>query len=265
MGELARVIVRLSTGNQVKDAQKCITYTELYVKLAGLKDMMLTQMISLSPSSLQNDINGLMAHRQNIGEATKVLLQPFYTIDFGSKILPYFDPDISVITDSFATAVLDLGKYDRSIAGYYCLIYSNGQDLVWSTHIAQLKLSGRPYTTLAKGSIHSSILSNNQDCYWKLVPHGNHMFSIVNMKGGDRKDARCGWMLSWDRVDSKAYVNIDKEDPNLWEINGNDEWKRYVLLLYSFIIIVIIIIINIIIINMMIILIIYLAKIVIMT
>ncbi|KAK3697225.1 hypothetical protein QZH41_001301 [Actinostola sp. cb2023] len=225
MGELARVIVRLSTGNQVKDAQKCITYTELYVKLAGLKDMMLTQMISLSPSSLQNDINGLMAHRQNIGEATKVLLQPFYTIDFGSKILPYFDPDISVITDSFAIAVLGLGKYDRSMAGYYCLASYHGnsrpKDLVWSRHIEQLRLhDGIPYT--------KTTTMNNRNCYWKLVPHGNHTFSIVNKKDCDRKDARCGWMLSWDRVDSKGYVNIDKDDPNLWEIDGNDELKRYV-------------------------------------
>ncbi|KAK3697231.1 hypothetical protein QZH41_010126, partial [Actinostola sp. cb2023] len=220
MGELARVIDKLLTDNQVKDAQKCIKYTELYVQLAGLKDLMLTQMISLTPSSLKNDINGVMAHRQNLREATQILLQPLFTLDFSSKILPYFDPDISVITDSFATAVLDLGKYDRSMAGYYCLEshYPN-MEFVWSMTIPQLRLrNSGPYTTLFTKR-------NHKNCYWKLVPHGNHTFSIVNKKGCDRKDARCGWLLSWYEHGSKGYVNIDNEVPMLWEINGN-EWKR---------------------------------------
>jgi len=219
MGELAAVIVRLLSKNKAKDAPKCIKYTELYIQLAGLKDMMLTQMISLSPSSLRNDINGLMGHRQNLREATRVLLQPFYTIDFSSKILPYFDPDISVVTEAYATALLNLGKYDRAMAGYYCLYGMPLGDLVWSRHIEQLRLhDGIPYTKTAT--------MNNKNCYWKLVPHGRHIYSIVNKKGCARKDARCGWQLSWDRVGSKGYVNIDKEDPQLWEINGN-KWKRY--------------------------------------
>ncbi|KAK3753820.1 hypothetical protein QZH41_005377 [Actinostola sp. cb2023] len=221
MGELATVIDRLLRENQKSDAKKCIKYCELYAQLAGLKDMMLTQMISMSSPAMQNDINGLMGYKQAFREGTRLLLEPLYTTDFGQKIMPYFDPDLSVITDSYATAVLNLGTYDRSMAGYYCLEgpSSNGMaDLVWTTD--NFLIRGKPFTKY--------VAKSNSNCYWKLVPHGSNIFSIVNKKDCDSNDRRCGWMLSWDSAgNDRAYINIDESDPVLWEINGHD-WRRCV-------------------------------------
>jgi len=225
MGELATVIDRLFRGNRVSDAKKCIKYCELYAQLAGLKDMMLTQMISLfSPANFQNDMNRLRAYKQTIHQATKLLLKPLYTIDFGQKIMPYFDPDVSVITDLYATAVLNLGTYDRSVAGYYCL-ESYYQNLVWSLPRSIMKgRYDKIFTELKTRS--------NSNCYWKLVPHGSNIFSIVNKKDCNRNDRRCGWMLSWDSAgNNKGYVNIDESDPVLWEIDGSN-WRRCARLKY---------------------------------
>ena len=226
MGELATVIDRLFRGNRVSDAKKCIKYCELYAQLAGLKDMMLTQMISLfSPANFQNDMNRLRAYKQTIHQATKLLLKPLYTIDFGQKIMPYFDPDVSVITDLYATTVLNLGTYDRSMAGYYCLEGYGNFDLVWSLPLDIMKATyDKPFIDLK--------VKSNSNCYWKLVPHGSNIFSIVNKKDCDSNDRRCGWMLSWDSAgNNKGYVNIDALDPVLWEIDGSN-WRRCARLKY---------------------------------
>ncbi|KXJ13422.1 hypothetical protein AC249_AIPGENE19225 [Exaiptasia diaphana] len=145
------------------------------------------------------------------------VLEPLFTSNFGQKILPYFDPDISVITDSYATSVLDLGKYDRSRAGMYCLmtqVKDKLEDLVWSTRDDNFHVNGKPYTTLAA--------ENDNNCYWKLVPHGNHLFSIVNKKGCDATPPAkwCGSLLSFDIIDDTGIVNIEPTDGVMWEIHG---------------------------------------------
>lgn len=99
-----------------------MTFCELYAQLAGLKDMIITQLITMSTDVMTSDTLGLLSYQENFREATKLLLEPLYKSSFGSKILPYFDPDISVATDSYALAVLNIKSYDRSRAGMYCLM-----------------------------------------------------------------------------------------------------------------------------------------------
>ncbi|XP_028515247.1 uncharacterized protein LOC114575164 [Exaiptasia diaphana] len=218
IGELTTVIEKMFKNSKPSEALKCIKYCELFAQLAGLKDMILTQMISLAGNEMENDVNGLMSYQRDFRDAARVLLEPLFTTNFGQKVLPYFDPDISVITDSYATSLLDLGKYDRSRAGMHCIVTpvnSGGKkNLVWSTDSDFLQVNGKPYTDLAD--------DNDENCYWKLVPHGNHLYSIVNKKGCDETPLGewCGSILSFDVIDDTGIVDIEPTDGVMWEIHG---------------------------------------------
>lgn len=222
IGELTTVIKRMFKTSKASDAHKCIKYCELFAQIAGLKEMLLTQLIALHGDKLRNSVSMLMSYLIDFREAAKVLLKPLFKADFGQKILPYFDPDISVVTDTYATAVLDLGKYDRSRAGMYCLttpFHNQALDLVWSTAKSRFHVNGKPYATTAANS--------DNNCYWKLVPHGNNLFSIVNKKGCDATPpaAWCGSLLSFDIVDDRGRVDLEATGGIMWEILGN-EWTR---------------------------------------
>lgn len=94
---------------------------------------------------------------------------------------------------------------------------SQSKDLVWSTQHESYFVNGKPYTTLAT--------RNNDNCYWKVVPHGNNLFSIVNKKGCDNNADHCGSILSFDVDGDNAWVNLESSDGLMWEIHGT-EWKR---------------------------------------
>lgn len=221
MGILATVIDRLFKGNKEEDAKKCLKYCELYAMLAALRDMILTQMISMTSPKLKNDQNGVLNVRRDFRIGVKVLFKPLFTVDFDSKIMPFFDPDASPATFAYATKVLKLGNFDRSKAGVFCIeskFYGMalGADFIWSTEKRYKEEKyDKPYTT--------SVTPHSKDnCYWKLVPRGGDIFSIFNTRGCDSNDEYCNWMLSWDSEN----VNIDESDPVLWEIKGDGQWKR---------------------------------------
>jgi len=79
-------------------------------------------------------------------------------------------------------------------------------------------VNGKPYLTLAT--------QNNQNCYWKIVPHGNSLFSIVYKKGCDENDQSgyCGSILSFDVIDGRAFANMKATNGNMWQI-ADSEWK----------------------------------------
>ncbi|XP_028514334.1 uncharacterized protein LOC114574878 [Exaiptasia diaphana] len=220
MGELASVILKMFKDNKVSDAKKCIKYCELYATLTSIRDMILTQFISMSSNvkNVQNDVNGLIGYRQNFRDGTKALFEKLYTVDYFSNIMPYFDPDDSTVTDTYSTVMLNLGKYDRSLSGQYCLQYEGNKDFEWQRKEGWFELTDeRPYTTVRSST-------NNLNCFWKLIPHGKSTYSIVNKYKCDKKYDYCDAMLSWDSDDNKAYVGLDYKDPVLWEIAGND-WR----------------------------------------
>ncbi|XP_028518947.1 uncharacterized protein LOC110252195, partial [Exaiptasia diaphana] len=221
MGELASEVRKMFSNNKVADARKAIRYCEMYAQLAVYRDIILTQYIAMIPTTAtwQNHINGVISDRALFRRLAGALLGKLYAVDYDSAIIPYFDPDISVITDTFSTKILNLGKYDRSMAGLHCLMTpgrSGLEYLDWERDDAKFKTGGNPYTTIVR--------PNNNICYWKLVPHAGHTYSIVNKYKCNTKYDYCGSMLSWTTVGDKAYVDIASDDPVLWEIRGYD-WK----------------------------------------
>ena len=153
MGELSGRIEALLKKNTVSDADKCLKYCELYAQLAALKDMMLTQIIGIS-DPMSNDRNGVLAYQIAFRRGIKHLFESLYTVNYGQKITPFFDPDSSVITDAFSTTLLNLGNYDRSVFGLYCIEnLRESKDLVWSTLLSDSYFSRKPYLVLTTTAI----------------------------------------------------------------------------------------------------------------
>ncbi|XP_028515342.1 uncharacterized protein LOC114575187 [Exaiptasia diaphana] len=222
IGKIAYLIEKLFRNNKVGIARKAIRYCEMYAEVAFYRDIILTQFISMIPRNNKNvrkHLNGMIADREVFRRMTRAVLAKLYVLDYDSRIIPYFDPDVNVITDTFSTKILNLGNdYDRSMAGMHCLMTQGRgglKDLDWKRAEKSFKPAGNPYTTL--------VPHNNLNCYWKLVPHAGNTYSIINKFRCGNYDY-CGAMLSWSVVDGQAYVDITRGDPVLWEIGGN-EWK----------------------------------------
>lgn len=57
----------------------------------------------------QNDLSGLYKQLDSLREMAKQLFQKLYTVHYANNILSYFDPDVSITTDTYSK-MLDLGK-----------------------------------------------------------------------------------------------------------------------------------------------------------
>ncbi|XP_028518948.1 uncharacterized protein LOC114576464 [Exaiptasia diaphana] len=219
MGELVSEIRDMFRKNS--DARKAIRYCEMYAQLALYRDIILTQFIGMLPltKDLESHLDGYTSDRDTFRSMSRAVLGKLYEVNFDNAIIPYFDPEVSVITDALSTKLLNLGKYDRSMAGLHCLMTPGTtglEDLDWQRGDKKFKPAGNPYTT--------SVRQDNSRCYWKLIPHPGHTYTILNMYECKRKWDYCGSMLSWTTVDGNAYVDLDSGDPVLWEIQGSD-WK----------------------------------------
>ena len=173
------------------------------------------QTAALLPDSHGNIRAGVIGVLNSLREAQASLFGFLYQADLANKIMPYFDPDISAVTDTYLKQVLKLklSNYDASISGNYCLTPGRGtQSMTYSSSNKRFA-KDRPYATLGTGN----------NCFWKIIPHGNWLYSIVN-RYNCPKDRNCGALLSFDDIgNGKARVTIDHEDPVLWEIVGTHQ------------------------------------------
>ena len=210
MSKLSTIIRRLINNNDVKEAKKCLKYIELYTSIATIKDMTLQQFATLLPDSHENIRFGIYAVQKSLRDGQASLFGFLYQADLANKIMPYFDPDISAVTDTYLKQILKLklSNYDASISGNYCLTPGRGtQSMTYSSSNKRFA-KDRPYATLGTGN----------NCFWKIIPHGNWLYSIVN-RYNCPKDRNCGALLSFDDIgNGKARVTIDHEDPVLWEM-----------------------------------------------
>ena len=130
--------------------------------------------------------------------------------------MPYYDPDMSPVTDTYLKQVLKLvlPNYGyNGVIGTHCFFLADHRKFMTFSSENKDYAEHHPYATL--GTVNS--------CFWKVIPHGNWLYSIVNRRGCP-EDQNCGALLSFDGIeDGKARVTIDHEDPVLWEITGTDQ------------------------------------------
>ena len=212
MGTLKSEIERLLRANKRNEAEKTLRYIELYAKVAVLKDVILQEVATLLPDELQPIRKSMFSTQKWLRDRQKELIQFLRAGRFDKShnkmAVNYFDPDVNPVTDAYMTAVLKIPDYDRSMAGIWCLtpvIY--GKRELPITWLRVLRTS-RPYITL-----------KNEGCFWKLIPHGNYLYTVVNTYRGPEYDYY-GQYLSFDRSSGCLTVN---EDADLWEIYGVDQ------------------------------------------
>ena len=68
-----------------------------------------------------------------------------------------------------------------------------------------------------RGGDRGADLVTGGNFYWKLVPHGNNLFSIVNRYECPNNDL-CDALLTWTKHGGTYFVTIEHADPALWEI-----------------------------------------------
>ena len=220
MGTLSSEIERLLNANEKKDVKKTLKYIELYTTMAVLKDVILQEIATLLPEELERNRQAILAAQDFLRSQQRRLLGFLRAGRVGKLALNYFDPDVNRVTDAYLTALLKCPDYDRSMAGKWCITPSiRGKrplPIKWSKeHGYYLVQDGHPYITLG-----------NQGCFWKLIPHGHNLYTIVNTYGGPRHD-HYGQYLSFDIQNDPYNQATVESDANLWEITGNNQ-RRYV-------------------------------------
>ena len=209
MGTLASEIERLLRANKRNEAKKTLRYIELYAKMAVLKDVIIQEVATLLPDELEPNRQALFAAQIGLRDQQKNLIQFLRAGRFDKShnkmAVNYFDPDVNPVTDAYMTAVLKIPDYDRSMAGIWCLTPAiKGERELPITWLRPFG-SGRPYIT-----------TKNEGCFWRLIPHGNYLYTVVNTYKGPEY-AYYNQFLSFDRSSGCLTVN---EDADLWEIYG---------------------------------------------
>jgi hypothetical protein len=187
-----------------------------------MKDMILQETAALMPDELAPNREALLATQVQLRTTQKSLLKFLYEGSLSSNVIPFFDPDVSPITDSYLNTILKVPNYSRSMAGIWCLTPNMGRPhmpLSWSAKEGALMQDGHPY-----------IKRGNDGCFWKLIPHGNHLFTVQNTYNCRGKDSQCGKYMNIDETggDWNNRATLEKY-PDIWEIYGVHQ-KRLLLL-----------------------------------
>ena len=172
MGILAAEIDRLLKANKknANDAKQILKYIELYTTMAVLKDITLQEMAFLMPASHKRIRDGMISVQEMFREYEKSLLKFLHEGNAGKMALVYYDPDLNPVTDSYLTKVLKVPDYDRSMAGIWCLTPRGSNYPV--------EARKRPENFVTEN--HPYIAASGSGCHWKLVPHGNNLYTVVN-------------------------------------------------------------------------------------
>ena len=215
MENLKAQIEDMKDENRDEDAQKCLKYIELWARMALLKDIILQRMAAIMPESQRSIRAGFYSVQSSLREKARNLFKFLWEAGVGSKIIPYFYPDEKGVVDEYLSTVLEETNYDRTMGGLYNIFVqmapnSNGtMGFWWATPL----VSSEQRASILDGQTHGFPL----DFKWKLVPHGNNLFTIISKK--DCPDGiNCNAYLSWTPDENLRYATVKKSDPVLWEI-----------------------------------------------
>lgn len=223
METLAAEIDRLLKANKknANDAKLILKYIELYTTMAILKDITLQEMAFLMPASHKRIRDGMISVQEMFREYEKSLLKFLHEGITGKMALVYYDPDLNPVTDSYLAKVLKVPDYDRPMAGIWCLTPRG------SNRPVEARKSPEKFVT----ENHPYIAASGSDCYWKLVPHGNNLYTVVSKQDCSTDTRYCGKYLSFDTYRGgflylKTYSMLTLErDAVLWEIDGPSNAK----------------------------------------
>ena len=221
-GKLMGVIEDLIAANEREDGGKTLTYIELYCKLATVKDLLVTETAALLPEELAPNRDAMIYTMIQLRKKQKNVLKFLFEADLKNNIMPWYDPDDYPATEKYLLDVLEVPNYPRRLNGIYCLGRSVGGNMLtvnWERQDSRLMPNGRPYLDMA-----------NQDCFWKLVPHANSLYTIRNTYHCPGHDWCYAYVVFDSFHDQGAFgtskvdtrLNLDTK-PMLWEIDGSKQ------------------------------------------
>ncbi len=220
MGKLSGIILTLMKENEIGSSRKLLKYVEVYTNVAILKDMLLMETAMLMPEELKIHGAAMLVVQRKMRIKQKNWFKFLFEVDISKPAIHYYDPDKYPVTDSYLTTMLKVPNYDRSLAGTWCITpHISGKSLIplgWSRVGENLfKKYNTPYLTTERAG-----------CFFKLIPHGNHLFTIQNNYGCP-SNRYCGQYVSFNIDKGKARATIEANDPVFWEIYGVQQ-KRYI-------------------------------------
>lgn len=209
MSKLSAFIEDMIEDNRPRDARKCFRYLELYLRLATLRKMILTQVVSLIPETRNITAQGYIGSMNVILDETEYMLNFLHDFSLNSKLMAYFDGDRYPQTAAYLRIELNIERSDP-FPGLHCIDPDDDYSLGWVKQ-----------DNLSPPMVHPIATITQKRCSWKIVHHGNNQFSIVN-KHNCPNDAWCDSLLSIDpRPGKKTIVGLEKEDPVIWAILKN--------------------------------------------
>ena len=181
-----------------------------------MKDMVMQETAALKPYKLAPIREALLAAQEILRCTQKRLLQFLYSSDLSNNFIPFYDPNVNVVTDSYLSTILKVPNYDRSLAGVWCLTpHIRNQPLhplSWSESKSSLIKDGHPY-----------VITQNTGCFWKLIPHGKYLFTVQNTYKCPNHN-HCGKYLNSDSTGSNRKNRETIEQyPDVWEIFGTQQ------------------------------------------
>jgi hypothetical protein len=226
MGKLSGIIRTLIKENEIKTSRKLLKYIEVYTNVAILKDMILMETATLMPEEVKIHGAAMLVVQRKMRIKQKNWFKFLFEVDISKPVIHYYDPDKYPITDSYLTTMLKVPNYDRSLAGTWCITPH-----IWKKPLIPLGWS-RVGDNMRKPYDNPYLTVENSGCFYKLIPHGKHLFTIQN--NYDCPSNRyCGQYVSFNIIDGKARATIEDGDPTFWEIYGHQQ-KRYMAIEYNF-------------------------------
>ncbi|XP_031553024.1 uncharacterized protein LOC116290172 [Actinia tenebrosa] len=212
--KLRNKMIHLIDGNKPSDAKKFMAYFELYTKLETVRQMLLIHTLSLVPEQ-SSAIAFILSTLDFL--KTKMSL-PFFNVirnhTIGSKFMAYYDGQVYKVSNAYMAIQLDSPMpYDDSYPGLRCIAMIAPHPVPWKW----FKLPGMKHPYFARGGL--------SDCKWRIVYHGQDLFSIMNKFDCPNGDW-CDSLLSFDGGDPPI-VTVEPNDPVLWELKYNIQLQAY--------------------------------------
>ena len=224
LGKLELRIKEMLNENKRETVYKVLKYIDLYARIATLKDMILLQSIALLPD--ERNRAALLAAQMALREKQKRVLQFLLNAQLNSKLaVRYFDADKYPVTDKYLTTILKVPDIDRSLAGTWC-IDREPRFSGWFSRPRRQRVGfdGR-YKQLIIGD-HQYLTEGALTCRWKVLPHGNNLYTIAtDIWPCIKYPARCRY-VSHDLVGGSSLRMTVESDADFWEITDNNGLKR---------------------------------------
>lgn len=213
---LSLVIISLKTFDDLDaaEAKKYMSNVELYAKLVIIREMIFYFALSLMPENNPSAINRVLYQLRMSRVNSRARMEPIYVHSSRrSKLMAYYDGQVYKVTNAYIDIQAGRPRLD-TFPGFSCI---KVQRDFWKW--SKLPMKKDPYISSYDGT--------GAPCRWRIVSHGQNLYSIVN-KYDCPNGPWCDAMWSFDlKGSNNPIITIKKNNAILWEIQKNPQGGSY--------------------------------------